>query len=61
MKTEIEIIDYTAAKRTSASVVDFNQIRKSRVRGTTLFKGTAEFIVDFSNDVEVSLFHLVFQ
>jgi hypothetical protein len=52
MKTEVEVIEIVPPNRTETSIIDM-RIRKSRIRGGSMVKGTVELLVDFSNDVEV--------
>jgi hypothetical protein len=55
-RADIEVIDIVAPNRTETSIIDM-RIRKIRVRGGSMVKGTVELLVDFSNDVEVDFRH----
>jgi hypothetical protein len=53
MKTDISIEDVSVSNRTANSIVDMSTVRRTRIRGGSVIKGTIEFLDDFSNDVEV--------
>jgi hypothetical protein len=56
MKTDIDIVALSFPNRTEKSLMDYSQLRKMRVKGVSMFKGTVESLVDFTNDVEVFYF-----
>jgi hypothetical protein len=54
MQTDLNIESITFPNLTKKSIVDCSELRKVRVRGGAIFKGSVSALIDLTNDVEVA-------